>query len=183
MKRLSIVFLIAICLLFRMKTASDPCEDRQTHPETEVRTTEAASETRDGAADLEELAGLLDAALQLQPCTAGNSLRMAALGGGIYKWYAENPDSFGSAKKAALVWGSKKREEERRQAASAVRLLGQAAERMGDAELRMLLEDAGVEWTEPAGDMQGFLRLTEAVARSLTPEIFKGRAEIMNISI
>lgn len=133
-------------------------------------------------ADQEGLRQLLDGTLRLQPCSAGNSLRSAALLGGFYKWYAENGMHIEEAKRTALVWAGMRSPEQRRQAAASVRMLGKTAERMRAGDLDALLCDAGIALPEGLSDREGFVCLTEDLSKLLMPEIFKNSKPIMNIS-
>lgn len=182
MKRIVVVCLIAICSLCHVRPAPGLSMNMISPQEAEVSVTAVETKTMHASADVERLESLLDDMLHFQPCSAGNSLRMAARGGELYKWYAENPQSSEEAKRVALTWGSKKRREERRQAAVNVRLLGKAAERMREEELCALLYDAGITLQGDMRDKEGFVYLTEAISKVLWPEIFKKQAEIMNIS-
>ena len=182
MKRVVVICLIAICSLCHVRTAPVISMNKISQEETEESVTAAEMKTMHAAADAERLESLLDGLLLFQPYSAGNSLRMAALGGELYKWYIENPQPSEAAKRAALTWGRKKRGEERRQAAVNVRLLGKAAEKMREEELCALLYDAGIALHGDAWDKEGFVCLTEAISKALWPEIFKKHAEKMNNS-
>ncbi len=182
MKQVVVILFIAICTLCHVRPAPVMAMNKISQMEAEESVTAAKAKTTRAAADVERLESLLDGLLLFQPCSAGNSLRMALLGGGLYKWYIENPQSSEAAKQAALIWGSRRRGEERRQAALNLKLLGKAAERMGEEELCALLYDAGVTLQGDAGDKEGFVCLTEAISKVMWPEIFKKHAEIMNIS-
>ena len=182
MKRVIVICLIVICLLYRATPAHVISKDIASQEETNTCPTAAAVTTMHVSADRSRLESLLDGILLLQPCSAGNSLRVAALGGELYHWYAENPQAGEAAKQAALAWGSNRRPDERQQAAVYVRMLGKAAERMREEEIRALLWDAGIEMSEETPDKEGFIQFTEAVSRVLLAEIFKEQAEIMNIT-
>ena len=125
---------------------------------------------------------LLSETLELQPYSAGSSLRLAALGGSFYRWYAENPAQTEKAKQTALLWGGKRSGEERRQAAEMIRMLGMVSEQLQEEELHTLLCDAGIALPEGIPDKEGFVCFMEALSRVLLLEIFKNQREILNIS-
>ena len=182
MKRIVLIFFIVVFSLCHVRAAPHVSMNKISQQESEVCVTAAEMKTTRAAADVESLESLLDGLLLFQPCSAGNSLRMAALGGELYKWYIENPQAGEAAKQAALAWGSKRCPEERHQAAVNVRMLGKAAERMREVELSALLYDAGITLPGDSRDKEGFVYLTEAISKVLWPEIFKKHAEIMNNS-
>ena len=131
--------------------------------------------------DLEGLMELLDRAGDMQPCTAGSSLRAAALAGGLLEWLGADPVPVDWARKAALRWAADKSPSERLRAGRTLRLLNDAAARMGEEELGSLLEDAGCPLPEACPEKDEYLRLTEALFLALTGEIFKNNGENMNI--
>ena len=81
-------------------------------------------------ADLEGLLRILDTAGEQQPCTAGSSLRTAALAGETLRWLSENPVPPGTAGRAALRWGADKSVSERQRVGRTFHLLSEAAGRM-----------------------------------------------------
>ncbi len=182
MRRVIVICLIVFCLFYRVRPASNVSERMSSPQETDDCPAAAAIKSAHTAADRERLESLLDGILLLQPCSAGNTFRVAALGGGFYHWYMETPRASEAAKQAALAWGSKRTREERQQAAVNVKMLGKAAERMREEDIRALLCDAGIELPEEMPDREGFVLFTEAVSRVLLAGIFKERGEIMNIS-
>ena len=139
------------------------------------------NERTPSAPDMEGLMELLDRAGELQPCSAGSSLRAAALAGGLLEWLGAGPVPEELARRAALRWAAGKSPSERLEAGRALRLLGDAARRMGEEELRALLEDAGCPLPEESPEKDEYLRLTEALSLALTGEIFKNNGENMNI--
>ena len=133
------------------------------------------------APDLERLVELLDRAGKTQPCAAGSSLRAAALAGELLDWLGAGPVPEELARKAALRWAADKSPAERLEAGRTLRLLNNAAGRMGEEELRSLLEDAGCRIPGERPEKDEYLRLTEALSGALTGEIFKNPGENMNI--
>lgn len=155
--------------------------------------TEILPEVRAAAAKTEETAAttdtntdgipeILEDTLNMQPCSAGSSLRLASLAGKLLRWQAAHPGGSGEAQRAALAWAGRHSDSERSEAAGVLRLLHDGAKRMNGGELRALLLDAGVELRAEEWDMDGFMRLTESLSRALEGEIFKNPAEKMNIS-
>ena len=115
MRRVIVICLIVFCLFYRVRPASNVSERMSSPQETDDCPAAAAIKSAHTAADRERLESLLDGILLLQPCSAGNTFRVAALGGGFYHWYMETPRASEAAKQAALAWGSKRTREERQQ--------------------------------------------------------------------
>ena len=140
----------------------------------------AAAETGATAAtantNSEEITEILEYTLHMQPCSAGDSLRLAALAGKLLCWQAAHPGGSGEARRAALAWAGKHSASERSKAAGVLRLLHSAAQRMNSRELLSL------ELRLEESDRDGFMRLAESLSRALEGEIFKKSTEIMNIS-
>ena len=146
----------------------------------------AAAETSVTAAtantNSEEIAEILEYTLHMQPCSAGDSLRLAALAGKLLCWQTAHPGGSGEARRSALAWAGKHSASERSKAAGVLRLLHDAAQRMDSRELLSLLLDAGVELRLEESDRDGFVRLAESLSRALEGKICKKSTEIMNIS-
>ena len=146
----------------------------------------AAAETSVTAAtantNSEAITEILEYTLHMQPCSAGDSLRLAALAGKLLCWQTAHPGGSGEARRSALAWAGKHSASERSKAAGVLRLLHSAAQRMDSRELLSLLLDAGVELRLEESDRDGFMRLAESLSRALEGEIFKKSTEIMNIS-
>ena len=109
----------------------------------------AAAETRVTAAtantNSEEIAEILEYTLHMQPCSAGDSLRLAALAGKLLCWQAAHPGGSGEARRAALAWAGKHSASERSKAAGVLRLLHSSPQRMDSREMLSLLLDAGAK--------------------------------------
>ena len=133
-------------------------------------------------ANAEELMLLLDRAVEDRSCTAGSSLRVAALAGGLLHWLSETEAGPEEARRIALAWAEKRGGTERHRAGRTMHLLREAAERMEERELEALLLDAGFDLPVQGPERERFLALTEELGRTLAPEIFKNPGEIMNIS-
>lgn len=123
------------------------------------QTTAAAS---DGA---DELLAIMDAAAKQQPCTAGSSLRLAALGGGLLDWLADHPGQQAQALRLAADWAVHQDREMLRQAARTFRLMGECALHLGEEELRSLLYDAGCSLTDPGLSRGELFSLIDGLTR------------------
>ena len=122
----------------------------------------AAAVASDGA---DEFLMIMDAAAKQQPCTAGSSLRLAALGSGLLGWLADHPGQQAEALRLAADWAVHQDREMLRQAARTFRLLGDCALHMGEEELHSLLYDAGCSLTDPGLSRRELFSLIEELTR------------------
>lgn len=182
MRKLLFIFLVVCSTVLPLLNDSEPPVIELQQTEAEVSLISPTEGKRILSPDKVGLKQLLDDTLQLQPCTAGCSLRLAVLGGSFYRWYIDNAGQSEAAKQAALAWRAERCVEERRQAAAVILSLRKAAEHVREEELLALLDDAGIVIPEGEGYKEGFLYLTDAVSRVLLTEIFKNHSEIMNNS-
>ena len=96
-----------------------------------------------GPADTESLLMLLDGAAELQPYTAGCSLRMASLAGSLLHWQQENPVITSETYRSVRAWADEKEVCELRRIAANLCRLRRAVRILTAQELRSLLWDAG----------------------------------------
>ncbi len=182
MKKKAIFCLLLPLLLAGCESHSPAVARTEILPEAGAAAAEAKVTAATANTNSEEIAEILEYTLHMQPCSAGDSLRLAALAGKLLCWQAAHPGGSGEARRAALAWAGQHSALERSKAAGVLRLLHSAAQRMDSRELLFLLLDAGVELRLEESDRDGFMRLAESLSRALEGEIFKKSTEIMNIS-
>ncbi len=133
------------------------------------------------APDAEGLKLLLAGLAKTQPCTAGNSLRLAAMGSGLLQWLAENPGWEKAVQPAVQALKQETGLGEQRKIERTLRLFRDAAERMEEEDLQAILADAGAELTGETPSKREFLSFAEAVSSAMMPEIFINCGKKVNI--
>ena len=106
---------------------------------------------------------LLDSASRQQQCTAGSSLRLAALGGELLRWLTNHPGQQQEALRVAGEWAGRQNGDAARQAARSFRWLSECSLRMEEEDLRLLLYDAGCSLPDQGPSREEFSDFTESL--------------------
>ncbi len=134
-----------------------------------------------GPADTEILLTLLDGAAELQPCTAGSSLRLAALAGSLLRWQAENPGITSDIYRSIRVWAVGKEVRELRKIAVNLCRLRSSVRTLTAEELRSLLWDAGFSMPHESPSRNDLCSFLTRLLRMMPPRLFSLSTEKMNI--
>ncbi len=164
------------------------CSDRSTLSEEAVEAkTAAAPGTRPQASrkgtetDTDALLEILESAADMQPGTAGCSLRRAELAGNLLRWLQDRPDGAERAEKALRGRDMGLADRKLAEIHSTLRLLWKCAQEMETGTIRGLLLDAGYEITDSSPSREEFLSLLEGLLTAVEGRIFSNSIEIMNI--
>ncbi len=134
-----------------------------------------------GPADTERLLRCLESAAELQPCSAGSSLRLASVGAELLGWLEDNPAGAEEGEAAVRAWAWGAAPDKLRSIAGTLRLLKEAAGTMEACELRALLWDAGCVLPEHCPSREEFLTFLERLNRTMETAIFSQNLRGMNI--
>ena len=131
-------------------------------------------------ADTERLVRILEGAEEMQPGSAGSSLRLGALAGELLRWLEDHPDGAEAAGERFRNWAAQQDGRKLSRIRKTLRLLKACAQRMHADQLRALLEDAGFSLSETGPSREEFLELLERLTEAIRPKIFRNTREIMN---
>ncbi len=153
------------------------CSDRSTLSEEAVEAkTAAAPGTRPQASrkgtetDTDALLAILESATDMQPGTAGCSLRRAELAGNLMRWLEDRPDGAERAEKALRGRNMGLDDRELAEIRSTLRLLLKCAREMETGTIRRLLLDAGYEITVSSPSREEFSSLLEGLLTAVEGE-------------
>ena len=142
----------------------------------------AATRTVEAPLDTNGLAALLRTAAEPRACSAGSSLRMAALAGGLLCWAQQNPASKSEEELSAAIRRAELSDDELHRCFASLRLLEDAALRMEEEQLQALLRDAGCEAEPAVPDRDELCAFLDSLMACMTQEIFKNSGNRVNIS-
>ena len=131
--------------------------------------------------DTDALLEILESAADMQPGTAGCSLRRAELAGNLLRWLQDRPDGAERAEKALRGRDMGLADRKLAEIRSTLRLLWKCAQEMETGTIRGLLSDAGYEITDSSPSREEFLSLLEGLLTAVEGRIFSNPIEIMNI--
>ncbi len=131
--------------------------------------------------DTDALLEILESAADMQPGTAGCSLRRAELAGNLMRWLEDRPDGAERAEKALHGRNMGLDDRELAEIRSTLRLLLKCAREMETGTIRRLLLDAGYEITVSSPSREEFSSLLEGLLTAVGGRIFSNPIKIMNI--